>query len=470
MLNQSTALQRMKRTLVGDRSFYTMVFAIVLPIIVQNTISNFVNLLDNIMVGRLGADQMTGVSVVNQLMFVANLCVFGGVSGAGIFAAQYHGAGDSIGVRACFRFKIYLCFGMILLAAGVFSFFDEQLISLFLNESGAEVRVAETLRYGQQYLRIMIIGFIPFALSQAYAGTLRETGETMLPMVAGIVAVLTNLALNYVLIYGKLGFPALGVEGAAIATVISRFVELGIVAIVTHLNAAHFRFIQGAYRSLRVPMALAKQIAIKGLPLLVNEALWSIGVSTIVQRYSLRGLDVVSALNISNTMSNLFSVVFISMGNATAIIIGQALGGREFERAKDQVWKLIAFAVVCCMGMSTLLCIAAPFVPLLYNVTPSIRTFATQMLFVCAACMPLNAFANCCYFTMRSGGKTMLTFVFDCAFTWLLSLPLATVLVMYTDMGIIAVYFCVQFAEIFKCIFGGILLKKGIWIQNMVGG
>lgn len=456
------------KTLIGNRAFYAMVLAVVVPIIIQNAITNFVNLLDNIMVGKIGTDQMAGVSIANQLLFVSNLCVFGGMSGAGIFAAQYCGAGNHEGVRHCFRYKLYLSVLLTAVALFVFGAFGGPLISLYLNEGDAAQRVSSTLGYGLDYLRIMLLGIAPFALTQAYASTLREVGETALPMRAAITAVILNLIGNYILIYGHLGIPALGVRGAAIATVLSRYVELAIIVAGTHAHMERFPFICGAYKSLRIPLSLVKQITIKGMPLLVNEALWSLGVAAIAQCYSMRGLDVVAALNISNTVSNLFNVVFLSMGNATAIIIGQVLGSQDPVKAKDYAWKLTAFSLLCCIGTGILLSIVSPFIPMIYNTEPQIRRLATAFLLVCACCMPLGSFANSSYFILRSGGKTMITFFFDCGFSWLVSLPLAYALVQFTDLHIVAAYACVQMADFIKCVLGFILVKKGIWIHNMV--
>ena len=271
MQNSHSFLHRARRLLVGNRAFYAMVLAIVIPIIIQNAITNFVNLLDNIMVGKIGTDQMAGVSIANQLLFINNLCIFGGMAGAGIFAAQYHGADNQEGVRYCFRYKIYLSVILTLLFVLVFGLAGAPLISLYLNESDAAERIASTLGYGVDYLNLMLLGIAPFAVTQAYVSTLRETGETALPMRAGIIAVFVNLVLNYILIYGHLGFPAMGVRGAAIATVISRFVELGIVVVSPHMHPEKYRFISGAYRSLRVTLPLCKQITPKGMPLLVKE-------------------------------------------------------------------------------------------------------------------------------------------------------------------------------------------------------
>ena len=158
----------------------------------------------------------------------------------------------------------------------------------------------------------MLWGLFPFALQQAYASTLRETGETVLPMKAGITAILLNLVLNYIFIFGKLGLPAMGAAGAALATVIARYVECAIIVIWTHRHADRAPFIAHAYRSLRVPMYLVRDIFRKGMPLLANEALWSAGMAALTQCYSTRGLAVIAAMNISSTISNLSNVVWMS--------------------------------------------------------------------------------------------------------------------------------------------------------------
>ena len=265
----------LRRKYIGNRAFYGMVLAIVIPIMVQNAITNFVSLLDNIMVGQVGTEPMSGVAIANQLMFVFNLCIFGGLSGAGIYSAQFYGADNQEGVRGCFRYKLLLGLALSLGAVGLFLLGGERLIGLYLHEDGNPQKIAETLTHSLNYLHVMLWGLPAFALTQVYASTLRETGETALPMRAGIVAVFVNLVFNWILIFGHLGMPAMGVEGAAVATVLSRYVELVIVAVFSHLNPDRFQFIKGIYSTLRVPLVLAKQISVEGLPLLINEFMWS---------------------------------------------------------------------------------------------------------------------------------------------------------------------------------------------------
>lgn len=456
------------RKFIGDKAFYKMVLIVVVPIIIQNGITNFVGMLDNIMVGRIGTEQMSGVAITNQLMFVFNICIFGAVSGAGIFTAQFFGCDNQKGIRDTFRFKILSCIVISILGILIFGLFGENLIKLYLQGEGTEGSIEATLVYAKSYLRIMMIGIIPFAIVQVYAGTLRECGETILPMKAGIAAVFVNLMFNYILIYGKLGAPALGVEGAAIATVLSRFAELGIVTMWSHKHTDRFPFMVGAYRSMRIPGTLVGNIFKTGMPLLLNEALWSAGMAVMMQCYSVRGIDVVAGMNISTTISNLFNVVFISMGNAVAIIIGQMLGARKLEEAKDSDRKLIFFSVISCVGTGLLLAAVSPFFPMLYNTTDQVRNLATGFILVAAAGMPLYSCTNATYFTLRSGGKTVITFLFDSGFVWVLSIPVAFVLSRYTTLPIVSLYMICQSLEIIKCIIGLVLVKKGVWINNLV--
>lgn len=453
---------------IGDKAFYKMVLAVVIPIIIQNGITNFVGMLDNIMVGRVGTEQMSGVAITNQLMFVFNICVFGAISGAGLFTAQFFGCDNEKGIRDTVRFKLISCAVICGLGFLIFGLWGEELIKLYLHGEGQEGALGATLMYAKEYLWIMLAGIIPFAMVQAYAGTLRECGETMMPMKAGVAAVLVNLVFNYILIYGKLGAPALGVKGAAIATVLSRFVELFIVVYWTHRHTERFPFMVGVYRSLHIPGQLVLNIFKTGTPLLLNEALWSAGMAVMMQCYSVRGIDVVAGLNISTTISNLFNVVFISMGNAVAIIIGQLLGAGKLEQAKDSDRKLIFFSVASCVAVGILMAAVSPVFPRLYNTTDEVRALARDFICIAALCMPLYACTNSTYFTLRSGGKTLITFFFDCGFVWVASIPVAYVLSRYTAMPIVLLYLVCQSLEVIKCVIGLTLVKKGVWIHNMV--
>lgn len=462
-------MRRFRELFIGDKTFYRMVLLVAIPIIVQNSITNLVVLLDNIMVGRVGTEQMSGVAIVNQLMMVFNICIFGCVSAAGIFGAQFYGKGDHKGVQYAFRFKIlwglFLALGWIF----VFYFFRNPLIHLFLHEGGGQAGDLEmTYQYGSAYLKIMLLGLLPAALTQVYAGTLRETGETVLPMKAGVAAVLTNLILDFILIFGLGPIPSFGVKGAAAATVAARFLEAGIIISWTHSHSKKNKFIVGAFESMHIPGNLTLEIIKKGTPLLINETLWSLGTAMLNQCYSTRGLAVVAGLNISSTVSNLFNVVFIALGSSIAIVVGQLLGAGKLEEAVDTDRKMIFFSVSSCFVVGMAMFLIAPLFPQIYNTSQDVRDLATRFIRISSACMPLYAFMHASYFTLRSGGKTFITFLFDSVYIWVFNIPLAFVLTRFTGLYIVYVFLCCQLIEIFKCVIGFILLKKRIWVNDLV--
>ncbi len=329
-----------------------------------------------------------------------------------------------------------------------------------MHEGGDTGNIEATMRYSMDYLKIMLIGLFPFAVEQCYSGTLRETNETVVPMKAGIVAVCINLVLNYILIYGKFGAPELGVEGAAIATVIARIVECSIIIIWTHTHKEKNKFIIGAYRHFTIPLSLVKNIIIKGAPLLMNECLWSAGMAMLTQSYSVRGLSVVAALNISSTIGNLFNIMFIAIGSAVAIIVGQYLGAGKFDDAMDTAAKIIFATFIGNVIIGCVLFILAPLFPMIYNTSEEVRNLAANFIRVIACMMPIQAVLHATYFTIRSGGKTFITFLFDSTYVWVISIPLAFVLSRYTLLGIVAVYLICQMADLIKLAIGMIMLKK----------
>lgn len=461
-------MNKFKQRYIGDWAFYRQTLVIALPILVQNVITNFVNMLDNIMVGRVGTLPMSGVSIMNQLMFVFNLCLFGAVSGAGIFTAQFAGKEDNEGIRHTMRFKLQISGILTIIGLTVLLWKGAALASLYLTGEGTPEDRAATLAYGLSYLRIMLVGLVPFAISNSYASTLREIGESAVPMRAGIAAMLTNLCLNYILIFGHFGAPEMGVRGAALATVISRFVELTINACWLHTHTGKHPFAKGLYRTLALPLGLYKEIALRGLPLMLNETLWSAGLAVMNACYSTRGLMVVAAQNISSTVWNLFSVCFLTMGVVVGIIIGQMLGARRSkEEVRDANRKLTAFAILICLFFAVLLAAFSGVFPRLYNTSEEVRSMATSMILICAAMMPFNAYTNAAYFTLRSGGKVWITILFDSVFVWVVNVPLALILANLTAMPILPMYAILQSTDILKTFLGAAFVRSDSWMVDI---
>lgn len=459
---------KMLKKYIGTKQFYKSALLIAVPIMVQNGITNFVSMLDNIMVGSVGTVEMAGVSIANTIMFVFNLAIFGAVSGAGIFGAQFFGKGDEDGLRQTFRFKLLACALLSVVGIVVFRLFGESLIGVYLRGEGDVEDIAASLAVGTRYLHIMLLGIPPFVLVQSYAGTLRETRQTALPMKAGIAAVTVNLVFNWLLIFGNLGLPRLNAEGAAIATVLSRYVEAAIVVIWTHCNKEKNPFAVGLYLSFRISPALAKRITVKALPLLINETLWAFGQAILTQCYSYRGYDVVSATTICSTVTNVCNVAFLSMGAAIGIIVGQLLGAGKSEEAIDTDRKLIVFTEAICLFFVGILAGISGLFPKLYRTSDAIRSLASSFILIAACMMPFNAFSNASYFTLRSGGRTFITFLFDSVYACLVAAPIAYVLSRFTPIPIVWLYFITQFTEFGKCIIGFLMIRSRIWVQNIV--
>ena len=452
----------------GDRVFLRRVLVFAIPILIQNAITTLVALLDNIMVGQVGTLQMSGVSVANQLIFIFNLCVFGANAGAGIFGAQFHGSGDKQGILHATRFKLLMSLALSVGAILLFRFCGPALINLYLQGEGSAQDAAMTLAYGFEYMQIMLWGLIPFALSNVYATTMRECGRAVLPMVSSVVAVLCNLVLNIILIFGHLGLPAMGAKGAAVATVISRFVELGILVVWSAFHKTQYHFLRGLYRSAYIPFSLLGKIMVKGLPLLVNEFMWSTGMAVLNQSYSTCGLDVVPALNICETLNNIASIGVIALGNTVGILMGQMMGaGNTRQEIQDSNNKIIRLGLVVGLCFGALMAIAAPLFPQLYQVDDEIRSLASQLMLVLAVMKPVMAYIYCIYFTIRSGGKTISTFLFDCGILWCFTVPLSIVLSRVALWPILPIFICCQLVDIVKCFIGRLVLKKGSWIQNL---
>lgn len=450
------------KKLIGSKGFYKMVLAICIPIVIQNGFTNLASLLDNIMIGQLGTLSMSGVSITNQLLQVFNVTIFGAMSGPGIFMAQFYGKKNKEGVENCFRIKLIIGIIIALLAIFLFYTFGQQLISLYLNDNPTDS--LKTLNYGMDYLKIMLIGLIPFVITQVYSSSLRETGNTVLPMIASVVAVIVNFCINYILIFGHFGFPQLGVTGAAIGTVVSRVVEMSINIVGGYRNV----YLKEAMVLKKVPLSSTKEMLKRGLPLLCNEILWSISIALISQSYSTRGIIAVAAINITTTVTNFFMIVCYAIGNSISIVVGQQLGAGEIEKAKDYDLKMLFMNFVMCLAIGIVLFNVSSLIPQIYNTSLEVKALASQLLKIAACMLPIISIYYSSYFTMRAGGKTFLTFLFDSGYTFVFTFMSALLLTRLTSLPILTIYLLVQCVDIPKATLGLVLVRKGIWVHNIV--
>lgn len=455
---------------IGTKSFYKAVGIIVLPIILQNALNNIVNLLDNVMVGSLGSEQMSGVGIINQLIFVFSLCIFGGTAGAGIFTAQYYGNNDLDGIKRTVVFKIYISIIICIVCGLIIFLFRDSLINIFIHQNESDTVDPElTMEFAKEYLKIAIFAQIPNAVTQIYASTLRETGETRVPMFASLISVIINGILNAIFIFGLIGFPALGVKGAAIATLIARIAECLFILLFSHIKSKKFPYFNGLLSHLKIPAPLLKKLTERSINLLFNESLWSISQTAILYCYSLRGMDTFTAMNITNTFHELFCIVFLSLGNAIGIMVGNLLGAGKIEEAKDTDNKILFLGIILSIVMGIFVAACSPIVLIIYaKESIQIRELAIQFLLIVALFMPLHSLIHSCYFTLRAGGQTFITFLFDSIYSSVVSFSVAFLLARFTDISAQWLFFSVLSLDILKGIIGIILLKKDIWLKDLV--
>ena len=451
----------------GDKSFYKNVLTLSVPIFIQNGITASVSMLDNIMIGSLGTEAMSGVSIANQLFFIFNMIIFGALAAVGIFTSQFHGAKDEEGVRYTFRIKTYINLLLTAVTVIVLALFGSEAIRAFLHPDGSGSDLELTFNHGMDYMVISLIGLFPYAMSQVYASTLRESEETKLPMWSGFVAISVNFILNILLIFGNLGFPELGVKGAAIATVISRFAELFFLVIAVHMRREKYAFIIGVFASFAVPVSLFKQVIIKGCPLLLNEILWSTAMWVKNLCLSSSGIESVAALSIQTTVFNVLNISYIAVCASIAVILGNMLGGGKIDEARKDGTRLITFAFLVGVIFMIVDIALSPLFPLLYNTGDQAKELATYMLIISGLAMPLYSAVMACYYTLRSGGLTLITLLYDCVWAWGVTTVSALVFTYLIPIGIRELFAVVTFAEAAKIIPGIILVSKIKWANKI---
>ncbi len=443
---------------IGDKAFYKHLFAVAAPLVLQQLITTSVQLVDNVMVGKLGEQAIGAVSVVNQLYFIVILITFGALGGAGIFSAQYFGSKDYDKLKQTFRFKLIIGFMIAILAFIVFSFFGKPLIMIFTdNETTIELALV--------YLSYARWSAFPWILSVAIGNTFREIGVTKPLLFISIAAILTNTLLNYGFIFGNWGFPNLGVEGAAIATSIARVVEFSLVLFLLIRKGQLFN--TKVNQLFHIEKKMFSSILIMALPLLLNEAFWSTGQTAFLHAYSRRGDQALAAMNITSAISQLVFVLFGAIATAVAVLVGNTLGRNELEKAKENARKLIATAVMIAAIAGLLLFGLSFFILDIYDISLATKEIAQFNIRINALFIPVFSFNISLYFTLRAGGDTKSTFLMDAGYMWILPVPIALTLSYFTNLPVTMMFLIVQTLDIPKMLFGISRYRKENWVRNL---
>ncbi|MDR2134059.1 MAG: MATE family efflux transporter [Treponema sp.] len=448
--------------LFNDRQFYRNLFYIAVPIMFQNFINSFVNILDTVMIGRLGTVEIAAVGLGNQVFFLYNLALFGICSGASIFTAQFWGKRDLAGIRKNTGFSLCLA----LLGAGVYTLagllVPERILAVY---SGDPAVIA----LGAEYLRTLAPSFVPFGISMVFMHALRSVEKVRLPVAATFMALSLNAVLNYLFIFGIGPFPAMGVRGAAIATVISRIAEMLILVIgsyVLRLPAAGrpkemFNFdIVYISRFFRIV-----------LPVLVNEIAWSLGVSLQNLVFARTHTDAIAAFNIVNTVNQLTWVLFIGLGNGVAVLIGKKIGEGDEKSARDYASRIVRFSPLVALGAALVLLFLSQFLPFVFNVNENVIALAKIMFVLLCVFYPFRSVNMAIVVGIcRAGGDTVFCIIYDILFLWTFALPLAAIAGFVFHAPVWVLFICVSSEECLKLMLGLWRLKTGRWLRNVTKG
>ncbi|MDO4867244.1 MAG: MATE family efflux transporter [Clostridia bacterium] len=453
-----------RKGLFGPRTFYRSALAIAVPIMLQQLIQSLVSLVDNFMVSGLGDVCMSGVNVAGQVLFVFMVFLNAICMSGGIFMTQFFGAKDRGGMGQAFRFKLVAGMAAFIPYFLVTLVFPRQVLSLMLiGNTQADLILDEAVRY----IRIMFWIGIPMTLSVCIASSLRDLGRVRTPLVVTVIATLTNTLFNWLLIYGNLGFPALGVRGAAWATVIARMLEVAIFLAVYVRVKPDFAVRPSDF--MRIDGALFREILKKSALVLFCEMVWVMSETITTAIYNGRGgADVVSGMASSFTIANLYFVAFGGVYSATGVILGKTLGAGDLARARrEKTWLLSGSAVfgVLMMGFGFATTLIVPVV--FGRLSASAIDICRRMVGTMALLMPAWVYMNTQQAVARAGGDTQMGAYTDAGLTLFVMIPMVFLLARYTNVGPVALYCGVKLIDLIKMVIFHFWLKKERWLKNL---
>jgi len=445
---------------IGTVKFYRELFFVCLPLIVQFFFQQSVNFMDNIMVGSLKEEAIAAVGIANQYYKLFFPIIFATGAGAMIYTAQYYGAGNTKKLKQTFGFKLFYPMLITIVFLIVGYTFKYQIVDFFIEDGNMLTR-----EYAVSYLQIMILSFIPYTIMSAFTRTLRPIGRAKVAMYVSSVAMLVNLVFNYLLIYGKFGFPELGVEGAAIATVIARVVEAIVFIGLFAKNDYEFK------GSLKETFSIEKKLQVdifkKMGPLLINEIGFTTANILIFKSFAHTGTDGVALITIVDTIFFLFLILINGLGTATSIFIGNRLGAGKIDEANQNAMWMLSYGMIMGSVVMILIIIFSPFLPELYNISPSIKSMITYALILRSLTILPMVITRIVIFVLRTGGRVDQTMIVDGLFMWVVKVPIALVLSYYFKCNILLIYAVVHFTQFPNALISIHYFRKRDWLNNL---
>ena len=446
------------RSFFGTKAFYKEITSIALPIMAQQFVTSFVNLIDNVMVGGLGQAALTSVTVANRFYMIASSILFGLCGAAGIYISQNYGAGKHDRCQKLFNINMTWDILVMALFMTVLFVMPEWTLRLFS-------KTPEIINLGMDYLSFVKYTYIPYGITMAITMAMRAVGLNKIQLKVGTITVLINTVLNYVFIYGKFGAPAMGVKGAALATLIARLFEMAVYLVVLVRKTHYYRLdIPGL---VKLDMDMMKGIVGKAVPLTANELLFSLGVTLVFKSYMRIDEMLVAAISVVDTVMNLAFIVFGGLSSAVAIFVGGKLGAGKLAEAKDDAKKIIVFGMMIAAVLGGIMFLVAPYIHHLYELNEAAIDALEKMVRIKSVLLPIYVINVCTFFILRAGGDTWSTLLFDSVFLWFGQVLISTGLSMFTSISLVALYITVELLDLLKMIFAFALLKKGKWVRNL---
>ncbi len=446
--------------IVKDKKFYTNLLALTVPIVLQNIITYLVTLADNIMVGSLGETALSGVFMANQVMSFIQMLVIGLSTSCSVLATQYWGKRDTKSVSSIGAITLRFAIGIGLVTWAVVFFFPTQVVSLFTNE-------AEVIQVGAGYIRIICFTYLFFCVTNVLIAVMRSVENVRIGMIVSLSTLIVNVSLNWLLIFGHWGFPRLGVQGAAIATLTARIVEFLVIVIYVRKVDKKLRFRFSAL--LRFDKLLRKDYFRYGLPVIAGDIIWGLNTSVQGAIIGRLGETAIASVSIVNTIFQIAAVAVYGVAGASAIVIGKTVGSGDYEKVKDYSKTLqIVFLIVGVISGATLFLMRPVWLSIYGDMTPETIKMATQLLTVLSITMVGTAYQmSTLTGIVRAGGATHFVFVNDTIFVWGVVIPSALLAAFVFHAQPWVVYACLKCDQILKCIVAVIKVNRYKWIKQL---
>ena len=445
-------------TCFKDKNFLKRFLNISLPVMISAFVTFLVTLVDNIMVGSVSNEAVSGVYAANEVTFVFEIAGFGILEGAGIFLQQFNGIKDNKHMKQCFNYKIIFALLFLLCSLPIVYTLGKEMIYFYCNK---DTNSSIILKEGTDYLNFLAISYIPFMIGQVYSTSLREIGETKYTMYSSLIAVVINVIFNSIFIIGL----EMGVKGAAIATIISRIIEMSSLILISHIKK--MPFCHKFYIDFGIEKDLFKQMNKRTAFLFINEIGWSLGMILQSMAYSQRD-GVLSAISVVTTVNNIVQILINGLSIGIGVMVGSSLGQKDYEKAKYEAKNLAFLGLYSAIFVGILLISFSHLIPLLFvKVDPAQKQLAAKLIIIMGTMLFGRTVSAAIYFILKSGGNALITFFFDSGLMLILYLPVAWCLALFTNLDLIYIYLIVTSIDIIKAISGLIILKKYNWANNL---